>query len=159
MSGLQRFYIVLADAVLVLHVAFVAFVIIGLLLVWIGWLRRWAFVRNFWFRATHLAAIGVVATESVAGIVCPLTSWENQLRFLAGGEVYYQGSFIQHWLHRVMFFDCGERIFTMSYVAFFLFVALSLWLVPPRRPGADRAPIASATAGIRAARDERHLHS
>jgi len=141
MTSLQRFYLVLADLVLVVHAAFVAFVIVGLLLIWIGWLRRWAFVRNFWFRAAHLAAIGVVAAESVAGFVCPLTTWEDRLRLLAGGEQRYQESFVQHWLHRVMFFDLSENVFTIIYLAFFLAVALGLWLVPPRWPRRDSGEI------------------
>ena len=41
---------------------------------------------------------------------------------------------IQHWLHRLIFFDLDERVFTVAYVTFFLAVALSLWLVPPRWP-------------------------
>ena len=51
---------------------------------------------------------------------------------LAGGEQRYAGSFIQHWLHQVIYFDLSERAFTLAYVAFFLAVALSLWFVPPR---------------------------
>lgn len=139
MTLLQRFYLVLADAVLVIHAAFVAFVLVGLLLVWIGWWRRWRFVRNFWFRAAHLAAIGVVAVESLAGWVCPLTTWENKLRLLAGDGQRYEGSFVQHWLHRVMFFDLDEKVFTVSYLAFFLAVALSLWLVPPTLRGRSKS--------------------
>lgn len=138
MTTLQRFYLVLADLVLVVHAAFVAFVVVGLVLIWIGRLRRWSFVRNFWFRAAHLAAIGVVAAESLADYVCPLTTWEDQLRLLAGGEQRYQGSFIQHWLHRVIFFDLGENVFTIVYIAFFIAIALSLWLVPPRSPRRSR---------------------
>jgi len=133
MTPLQRFYLVLADAVLIVHFAFVAFVVIGLVMIWIGWWRRWAFVRNIWFRGTHLAAIAVVAAESLAGFVCPLTTWEDRLRLRAGGEQRYEGSFVQHWLHRLMFFDLDERVFTILYVVFFLLVALSLWLVPPQR--------------------------
>ena len=133
MTSTQRFYLALADLTLIVHAAFVAFVIVGLLLIWIGRLRHWVFVRNIWFRLAHLAAIGVVAAESLAGFVCPLTTWEDKLRLLAGGEVRYQGSFIQHWLHQVMFFDLNEKVFTVAYAAFFLAVALSLWLVPPRR--------------------------
>ena len=136
MTLMERLYLVLADLVLVVHAGFVAFVVCGLALIWIGWFRRWAFVRNFWFRAAHLAAMGVVAAESLAGMVCPLTTWENQLRLLAGGAQRYQGSFIQHWLHQALFFDLDARTFTAVYVAVFLLVALSLWLVPPRRPGA-----------------------
>ena len=135
MTTLPRFYLVLADVVLMVHTAFVVFVIFGLLLIWIGWFRRWAFVRNLWFRAAHLAAIGVVVAESVAGFICPLTTWEEQLRLRAGGEQRYEGSFIQHWLHRVMFFDLGESVFTIVYLAFFLVVALSFWVVPPRWRG------------------------
>ena len=138
MPLLQRFYLALADLVLVVHASFVAFVIIGLLLICIGQVRHWAFVRNFWFRLAHLAAIGMVAAESLSGFVCPLTTWEDRLRLLAGGEQRYAGSFIQHWLHQVIFFDLSERFFTIAYVTFFLAVALSLWFVPPRWPRRNR---------------------
>lgn len=133
MTALQRFYLLLADAVLILHFSFVLFVIFGLVLIWIGRWRRWNWVRNLWFRMSHLAAIGYVAGESLANFVCPLTTWEDRLRMMAGGEERYEGSFMQHWLHRIMFFEWDERMFTILYVAFFLLVALSFWLVPPRR--------------------------
>lgn len=138
MTLVQRLYLVLADLVLIVHAAFVAFVIIGLLLIWIGWMRRWIFVRNFWFRMAHLAAIGIVAAESVTDLVCPLTTWEDRLRLLAGGEQRYQGSFVQHWLHRVLFFDLSENVFTMAYLTFLLIVFLSFWLAPPHWPGRSR---------------------
>ena len=133
---LQRFYLALADVVLVVHAGFVAFVVIGLLLIWIGRFRHWAFVRNVWFRVAHLAAIGFVAAEAMSGFICPLTTWEDRLRLLAGGEARYAGSFIQHWVHRVIFYDLSERVFTVAYLAFLLVVTLSLWLVPPQWPGA-----------------------
>jgi len=133
MTPLQRLYLSLADLVLIVHVAFVAFVLLGLIAVWFGWWRRWGFVRNPWFRIAHLAAIGVVAAESLIGFTCPLTTWEDRLRLMAGGEERYADSFIQHWLHRILFFDIDPRIFTVSYITFFLLVALSFWLVPPKR--------------------------
>jgi hypothetical protein len=129
MTSGERFDLLLADLVLIVHFAFVAFVLVGLLAIWTGYFCNWKFVRNFWFRLAHVAAIGVVAAESVFGFVCPLTTWENELRF-AGGETMYEESFVQHWLHRAMFFDLGPRFFTISYVIFFLIVLLSLWLVP-----------------------------
>jgi len=112
--------------------------VVGLALIWIGRFQGWAFVRNLWFRAAHLAAIGVVAAESLTGFVCPLTTWEDRLRLLAGGHQRYAGSFIQHWLHRVIFFDLDERAFTIAYVVFFLVVVLSLWLIPPHWPRRSR---------------------
>ena len=134
MTPFQRLCLALADLMLVVHAAFVAFVVVGLVLVWVGRLCGWRFVRNLWFRLAHLAAIGIVAAESLTGFLCPLTTWENRLRLLAGGEERYEGSFIQHWLHRLIFFDLDERVFTIGYLVFFLAVALSLWLIPPRWP-------------------------
>jgi hypothetical protein len=136
---MARLYALLADLILILHFAFVAFVVAGLFVVWVGWLCRWRFVQNFWFRLAHLLAVGVVVAESLAGFVCPLTIWENNLRLLAGGGERYQGSFVQHWLHRLMFFEASESTFTILYVLFFAAVALSLWVVKPRWPGSDFA--------------------
>ncbi len=138
MTLFQRLCLALADVVLAVHAAFVAFVVVGLVLIWVGRFRGWAFVRNFWFRVAHLAAIGVVAAESLSDFVCPLTTWEDRLRLLAGGQERYAGSFIQHWLHQLIFFDLDERVFTIAYVAFFLAVVLSLWLIPPRWPRRTR---------------------
>lgn len=138
MTLVQRIWLALADLVLTLHAAFVAFVVVGLILIWLGRILGWAFVRNFWLRVAHLAAMGVVAAEALSGFVCPLTTWENRLRLLAGGEGRYAESFIQHWLQRLIFFDFDERVFAITYLAFFLAVALSFWLVPPRRPRRTR---------------------
>ena len=122
----------LADAILVLHFAFVLFVVAGLLLTWIGYFAGWKFVRNPWFRSAHLLAMAVVVAESLFGVICPLTKWETALRLKAGEEAAYAGSFIQHWVHRVMFFEIPERTFTMIYVVFFVLIVLSLVVVPPR---------------------------
>ncbi len=133
MTPFQKFCLLLADLVLVVHVAFIAFVIFGLILTWIGWVRRWGWVRNLWFRLAHLAAIGVVAAQALFGIICPLTLWEDELRLLAGGEERYAGSFIQHWLHQLIFFEAEGYVFTIAYVTFFLAVVLSFLVIPPRR--------------------------
>ncbi|MFO1476355.1 MAG: DUF2784 domain-containing protein [Verrucomicrobiota bacterium] len=128
----SHLYLWLADAILVVHALFVAFVIAGLALVWAGWICRWEFVRNPWFRIAHLLCIGVVAAESLAGFVCPLTTWEDHLRLLAGAGERYEGSWIQFWVHRALFHEWDARVFTVIYVVFFLLVALSMWVVRPR---------------------------
>ena len=84
--------------------------------------------------------MGVVAAESLTDLVCPLTTWEDRLRLLAGGQRRYAGSFLQHWLHPMIFFDLGERVFTVAYLAFFLAVLLSFWLIPPRWPRRKSSP-------------------
>jgi len=128
------FYRLLADVILVVHFAFVVFVVGGLVAVWAGRFLRWAWVRNAWFRLAHLLAIGIVAGEAVGGVICPLTTWEARLRETAGEMGVYQGSFIQHWVHRLMFFEASERTFTVIYVAFFALVLASFWWVKPCWP-------------------------
>jgi hypothetical protein len=132
---MTRLYIILADALLVAHFAYVVFVVVGLLVIWAGCFFRWNFVRNFWFRLAHMGCMGVVVVESVFGVTCPLTTWELQFRLLAGDGQYYQGSFIQHWIHRVLFYRAGEEVFLAIYVIFFALLLLSLWVVKPRGPG------------------------
>lgn len=119
---------VLADAVLLVHFAFVAFVVGGLAYIWIGAAAGWRAARNLRFRIAHLAAIVFVAGEALAGVVCPLTVWEDALRGTAGDR-----SFVARWVHRLLYWDFPEWAFTTAYVLFAAAVALTLWLVPPRR--------------------------
>ena len=123
----------LADLILAIHFAFVAFVVGGLIVIWIGHFLGWQFVHHFGFRLAHVAAMGFVLLEAVMGMVCPLTAWENQLRAGAGTGGVYQESFIQHWLGRILFYDVSEKTFTLIYAAFFALVVLTFWKVPARR--------------------------
>ena len=80
-------YQALADAVLVLHFAFIAFVLGGGLLV-----RRWP--RLAWL---HVPAVAWGATIEIMGWVCPLTPLENHFRALAGRGLY-SGDFVERYL-------------------------------------------------------------
>jgi hypothetical protein len=85
-------YRVLADLVLVIHLAFVLFVVLGGLLA----LRC---PRVAW---VHLpAAVWGVLIE-YTGWICPLTPLENSLR-VRGGEAGYGGGFIQHYIQPVLY--------------------------------------------------------
>lgn len=127
-------YRFLADAVLALHVAIVAFVVGGLVAVLVGNWRGWGWVNRFRFRLAHLAAIAVVVAESWAGAVCPLTTLEIWLRLQAGGGAY-DGSFIEHWLQRLLYYDAPQWVFIAAYTAFGLAVLAAWWLFPPHRAG------------------------
>jgi hypothetical protein len=118
----------LADVILLLHFAFVLFVVGGLAMIWIGAVAGWRRVRNFWFRVAHLAAIVFVAGEALVGVWCPLTVWEDALR-----GVREEKSFIARWIHRLMFYNFPEWIFTLAYVTFALVVVATWWLVRPTR--------------------------
>ena len=123
----------LADAILLLHAGFIAFVVLGLVAILIGGARGWRWVRIAWFRLAHLAAIGVVVAQAWLGVACPLTRWESELRRAAGQPGYEQG-FIADWLHALIFFDLPLWVFTLAYSLFALLVLVSLALVPPRWP-------------------------
>lgn len=118
----------LADAILVVHVLFVAFVVGGLGLIWIGAWRNWAVVRNLRFRLAHLAAIVFVAIEAIIGIACPLTAWEDALRG-GGSDV----GFVARWLRRLLYYDFPPQVFVVAYVAFALVVLATFILIPPHR--------------------------
>ena len=121
-----------ADVVLIVHFAFVTFVVGGFALVWIGHVAGWRWIGNRVFRSLHLAAITFVAVESLIGMVCPLTRWEDALR----GETH-ERSFVARWLHGILFYDLPEWVFTALYVAFAVLTALTIRLVPVR-PKAGR---------------------
>ena len=126
----------LADLILLVHFGFVLFVVGGLALVWIGAAAGWRWVRNFRFRVAHLAAIAVVTTESLAGIWCPLTVWEAALRGRHADK-----SFVAEWIHRILYYDFPERVFTIAYVLFALAVAATWYCVRPvKQPGAPSRP-------------------
>ena len=120
----------LADVVLVVHAAFVTFVVGGLLAIWIGAWRGWGWVRHFGFRVAHLCAIVFVAVEALIGAACPLTVLEDQLR-----DRQSQSGFIERSLHRILYWDLPVWAFTAAYLAFALAVALTfVWIAPrPRR--------------------------
>lgn len=122
----------LADAVLLLHVLYVVFVVGGLLLILAGWWRDWAWTRNFWFRWLHLAAIGFVVLETWFGVPCPLTVLESRLRMSAGAPGYAT-SFIGHWLQRLIFYQAPAWAFIGLYTAFALLVVIVFIFYPPRR--------------------------
>lgn len=124
----------LADAVVGIHLAFVAYVLFGQVAVVIGWACRWGFVRNFWFRGTHLLSIAIVAAESLLQVPCPLTVWEKQLRYLDGKAFDEGATFIGQLLHDWLFYDADPAIFTPIYVGFALLVVLTFIMVPPRLP-------------------------
>lgn len=122
----------LADAILVLHVGIVCFVVLGALAIPAGAWRGWHWVRGLRWRLAHVVLMGVIALQAWLGALCPLTVWEQALRRRAGEAVYGE-SFIEHWLSRLIFFDAPWWIFVAAYTGFAAFVLLLWRWVPPRR--------------------------
>lgn len=85
-------YRIAADLLVVLHLAFIVFVLLGGLLV-----IRWQRVAIL-----HLPAVAWAVLLELNGWGCPLTPWEQQLRLLAG-DPGYSGGFIAHYLTPVLY--------------------------------------------------------
>ena len=124
-------YRVLADLILLLHASFVVFVIVGLVLVLLGGVRGWSWVRNPWFRLVHLLAIAVVVAQAWLGVLCPLTTLEMSLRARVG-EAVYPGSFVAHWLESLLYYRAPAWVFIVCYTVFGFLVVAGWYAVRPR---------------------------
>ncbi|MGH7934129.1 MAG: DUF2784 domain-containing protein [Candidatus Binataceae bacterium] len=127
----MHIYGMLADGVVIVHAAYVGFVVIGFALILIGGASGWRWVRSFWFRMAHLAAIAFVCAEALTGVICPLTTLEDWLRVRAG-QFGYSNDFVGYWVDRLIFYNFPPWIFVVCYAAFALAVAAALVAVPPR---------------------------
>lgn len=131
----------LGDLVVALHVGYVGFVVLGEMIIILGVVVHWAWVRNPWFRAAHLGAILIVAAETVFGVTCPLTVLEDHYRRL-GGEHPSPIDFVGRCLHHLLFLDLPPWAFPILHLGFAAAVIGTVVLVPPRgwfRPRSPRA--------------------
>jgi hypothetical protein len=118
-------YRLLADLVLILHAVFVAFVMLGALLV----LRR---PRVAWI---HVPAVLWGAGIEFLGGICPLTPLENHWRALAG-QLGYPGGFVEHYIVSLLYPDGLTRQVQLVLGALVLVVNVAiyarvLWRVRP----------------------------
>jgi hypothetical protein len=139
-------YTILADLIVAVHLGYVAFVVVGELLIVLGLLLGWRWVRNPWFRWLHLLAIAVVAAETIVHINCPLTDWEDGLR-AAAGQTVEEGTFIGRLAHSLFRIDLpyDHWAFRVGYIGFGVLVLVTFLLAPPRaRRHVQPAPPAAA---------------
>jgi Protein of Unknown function (DUF2784) len=85
----------LADLVIVIHFAFIAFAVFGAALLLVKRVPRW-------FAFAHLACAAWASYVMFSGRLCPLTPLENELRRI-GGEAGYSGGFIERYLLSVIY--------------------------------------------------------
>lgn len=117
-------YRFLADAVLLVHLGFILFVVFGALLV-----LRWPRLLP-----VHLLAAAWGFGIEVLGAICPLTHVENSMRVLAG-ESGYRGGFIDHYLLPLIYPGGMTRGLQLGLAAGVLVVngVLYAWILRTRR--------------------------
>jgi Protein of Unknown function (DUF2784) len=144
-------YAVLADFLVVIHLAYISYVIFGQLAIMAGWPLGWRCIRNPWFRITHLIMILIVALEAVVQFKCPLTTWEEGLR-VAAGQMDAAGNledlgFIARILRDTLMFDNSwDDFLNNSYYVVAGIVVATLFLVPPRFRKHEPATIPARSA-------------
>ena len=122
----------LATAILVVHLAIVAFNVGGLIVIPLGKWAGWRFVGAFWWRLAHLASLAVVALQSVLGQDCFLTLWQASLE--AGAGAGEPPPLIATWINWLLYWPLPLWVFAAAYVAVFLYTLLLWRWVPPRLP-------------------------
>ncbi|MEO5328479.1 MAG: DUF2784 domain-containing protein [Magnetococcus sp. THC-1_WYH] len=87
-------YRILADGVIVVHVMFVLFVVLGGF-----WVIRWP-----WLMWVHVPSVLWGAAVEIGGWICPLTHLENFWRRMGQGAGY-PGGFVEHTLLPLIYPD------------------------------------------------------
>jgi len=121
------FYRALADLVVVFHVSFVLFVVLGGLLA-----LRWP--RAAWI---HLPAAAWGAWVEFSQTICPLTPLENHLRHL-GGQAGYSGGFIEHYLIPILYPAGLNRSVQVALGIFVLMLNVTVYTAVWRRRAKNR---------------------
>lgn len=109
-------YRVLADIIVLIHLAFIIFVIFGGFLV-----LRWRWL--FWF---HIPAAIWGALIEFVGWICPLTPLENQFR-MKSGEVGYQNGFIEHYIIPLIYPDELTRSLQITLSIFVIIINIIIY--------------------------------
>ena len=126
--------LLLADIIAIIHLGYVIYVILGLILIVLGIICRWKWIRNLPFRITHLLAIVGVACEALLGVDCPLTVLEFKLRYalnLSEEKVSFIGSLVDS----LLYYNAPGWLFTIIYAAFAIVVVITFIIAPPTRRG------------------------
>ena len=117
-------YRIAADAVVLVHFAFIVFVALGALLA----------VRWRWVPWLHLPALMWGVVVETTGRLCPLTDLENALRTRAG-QSGYRGGFIEHYLLAIIYPEGLTREIQLALALGVIAINLTIygWLQHRRR--------------------------
>jgi hypothetical protein len=116
-------------SILFVHVAVIAFNVVGCVLVPVGACRGWRWVREFWWRLAHLLSLAAVALQALFGRACFLTLWQGDV----SGKSHVQ-PLIAGWIDGLIYWPLPLWVFALAYVVVFVYV-VALWVcVRPRNP-------------------------
>jgi hypothetical protein len=118
--------------VLGFHIAIASFIVFFIVAIPLGGRLGWVFIRLFWWRCAHVAAMGVVAAQKALGNACFLSVWERRLVDIAN-EVPHHAPVFQAIGERVLYWNLPLWFFTWLYACLFAFVIALWFVVPPKQ--------------------------
>ena len=116
----------IADVLLLIHFGLAAFITTGFFIIPLGYKFGWNWIKKRNLRLLHLFLMGVITTETIVGLTCPLTVLENIFR-----DFDYSMPFMSYWVAEILYWDLPSQVFVLLY-SFCLGWVLILWkLCPP----------------------------
>jgi hypothetical protein len=118
----------LAALILAVHLAVIAFNVLGLIAIPVGEALGWRWTRVRWWRALHVASWAVVAAQAALGRACFLTLWQDRLS--GAGE---QAPLVMRMVDRLIYWPLPIWVFGVIYLLMFVAVIAFWFLAPPGR--------------------------
>jgi hypothetical protein len=120
-----------ANIIAAVHIAYFLFIVVGCAGIAIGAAKGWKWIRNPWFRLSHLAAVYIVVFENVFNIQCPLNTAEWQLRCASQSAVEASSGF-GRLLDTLLFHTIPGFALNVMYWCFAALLLIALIFIPPR---------------------------
>ena len=125
-------YKLLADLIVVVHFAWILFMLVGFILTLRGFLHK-EFFERWLFRTTHLLGIAYVSTLAIMGRYCSLTIWDNVLRAKYDPSLTYPGSFMIHYFKKFIYPDVNPLIIQIPTTFIAIFTVVVFIIRPPAK--------------------------
>jgi len=122
----------LADLIVVVHFAWILFMLVGFILILRGFFHK-EFFEQWLFRTLHLFGIAYVSILALMGRYCPLTIWENILRAKYDPGLTYAGSFIIHYIEKLVYPDINSLIIRIPTTFIAVFTVVVFIIKPPEK--------------------------
>lgn len=125
-------YRILADLIVVVHFAWILFMLIGFILTVRGFFYK-EFFDRWLFRTIHLIGIAYVNLLGILGQYCPLTLWEKLLRAQYDPSLTYPGTFMIHYVEKLIYPDINPWLIRIPTIFITVFTIVVFILRPPAK--------------------------
>ena len=98
----------IANILLLIHFGLAACITTGFFIIPLGYKLGWNWIKKRNLRLLHLFLMGVIATETIVGLKCPLTVLENMFR-----DVDYSMSVMSYWVAEILYWDLPSQVFVI----------------------------------------------